>query len=504
MPNKNNIIVIGAGISGLTAAAYLAKKGYNVTVLEKIHQPGGFVHSFKRKEYRFEASTHQICGMHPRYLIPLLESIDVDKNLFVRSKTLFECIKFDDEKNVMEDRFLIPSGFDAIKKTLHTLFPEEQKSIDSYFEKLNGLGEEVCVLKSVTRNPLKYIIHTIPALLLKNGKGIIRQIGKKHFKNIVLLKNISNKEATEYIKNENLKWILNTYLPYIACTSSEVSAAAFMAMNFMYFKSGPYLIKEGTTNLIKNIIQTIEKNGGTIKYNQAVKKVSIENNKAYSVETSSGNIYKCDGILAAMNPNDLFLKFIEKDKLPQKYIDSIEKIEYSLSVFQVYLALKIDIKDYGFNSCTTFVEPSKDSDENFKRIYSNVEQDRNKTSFIITNYSNYDTTAAPKGHSVVCIAELMTMSDWETLSKEEYNRKKQEIEKIIIDKTEKITGIPIKENIVLKFSATPSTMKKYSSIPEGAMAGAKINFNQSFEKRTPLETPIGNIFLAGATVANPE
>jgi phytoene dehydrogenase-like protein len=58
--NDYDVVVIGGGLSGLSAAAFLSKKGFAVALFERNNQLGGFVNSFKRGEYVFEASTHQI------------------------------------------------------------------------------------------------------------------------------------------------------------------------------------------------------------------------------------------------------------------------------------------------------------------------------------------------------------------------------------------------------------------------------------------------------------
>jgi phytoene dehydrogenase-like protein len=59
MKNKS-IAVIGAGLGGLASAAYLAQKGFNVKLFERLSRAGGVVDSFKRGNYVFEATTHQL------------------------------------------------------------------------------------------------------------------------------------------------------------------------------------------------------------------------------------------------------------------------------------------------------------------------------------------------------------------------------------------------------------------------------------------------------------
>ena len=60
-----DVVLVGSGISSLTAATILAKRGMSVCVLEQYKKPGGYLHSFKRFNHLFDTGAHYVGAMEP-------------------------------------------------------------------------------------------------------------------------------------------------------------------------------------------------------------------------------------------------------------------------------------------------------------------------------------------------------------------------------------------------------------------------------------------------------
>ena len=137
-----DVIVIGAGNGGLTAAAGLARKGAKVLLMERHNIPGGAATSFCRGRFEFEVALHQLSGLgsaeKPGLLRLALQKLGVIDEL--------EFVEISDLYNIMT-----PDGFKLTLKTdrsqvqtaLQEAFPAEKTAIGAYFDLLAEFADNM-------------------------------------------------------------------------------------------------------------------------------------------------------------------------------------------------------------------------------------------------------------------------------------------------------------------------------------------------------------------------
>ena len=156
--NDYDVVVIGAGNGGLTAALSLAKKGCRVLMLERHNVPGGCATSFIRGRFEFEVALHQLSGMgteaQPGPLRAALGKLGVlDKVEFVEMKNLY--------------RITLPGTLDLtlkadrseIVRVLKERFPAEAANIDRFFDFLYTFAGQLIFgvyMRDPELSPAKY------------------------------------------------------------------------------------------------------------------------------------------------------------------------------------------------------------------------------------------------------------------------------------------------------------------------------------------------------------
>ena len=133
-PIETDVVVVGAGTGGLTAAAYLAAAGRRVTVLDRGFVPGGHGSVFTREGFEFDIGLHYLGST--RAGVPsterLLDPLGVDVTYAPLEPT---------DTVVLADgqRFEVPRGLEAYRASLHAELPGERAAIDRYLNTIDAI-----------------------------------------------------------------------------------------------------------------------------------------------------------------------------------------------------------------------------------------------------------------------------------------------------------------------------------------------------------------------------
>ncbi|PID61518.1 MAG: hypothetical protein CSB44_06910 [Gammaproteobacteria bacterium] len=476
---EHDVIIIGAGLGGLTAGARLAKEGKRVCLIEQHYIPGGCATTFRRNDFTMEVGLHSIDGLDEDDMkAEIFEELGVFDH--VEFVSIPEFYRFIHGKTDI----VVPDNREQAIRVLSEHFPHERKNIRKFFRKIFALRREVHRLPA-DRWRMLALLPVFPFLFPNLLFGSRRNLGDF---------------LDRTIKDEELKLILQANLPYYHDDPYSMSLVYFSVAQASFFSGGGHFIKGGSGQLSNHLASVITDNGGEILLGHKVERIIIEDNRATGVEY--GKAHDEDGstdrrfadtiIANAAIPNVLAM-------LPPKQQGQIAekagKLQISCSILSVYLGFGSDIRKLGSRNHSTFV-----FSENTRQLR-DIGPGSNLDRFVFVDYSQIDSGLAPKGKSFAVISVVDYMKNWDDLSDADYKAKKEEIASVLIRKLEE-TFPGIGNEIECLEVATPRTIRRYTLNPEGTAYGYAQTPQQAGMNRLPNKSPISNLYFASAW-ANP-
>ena len=458
--NKYDVIIIGAGIGGLTAGAILARNGKKVLVLEKNPVAGGYAVNFKRKGFEFDASLHLTQGCNRGGITyNILRACGVDKKIkFIKPRLLYHSIYPDLEIKVEQNNPDVYIGL------LKEKFPREKAGVTQ---------------------------------LLKDAKKLLLSFEAFQKYGIVSsdLSFYANRTCSDiinkYINDEKLISVISQLWGYFGLPPQELSSYYLPFYLYDYLYNGGFYPIGGSSHISEALKDVILSNKGEISLNTKVNKLHIKNNLVEYVITDKGKELYGRNVVSNIDSRKTFLDLVGEGYLPDFFVSNIKNMYPSISAFQVYLGLdkdKINIPNYEI-----FINPSYDLNSQYSMCINNEIE---KCPFVVTIYSNLQEHKRDN-KATIALTAISGYDFWKNIPKDNYNNIKANFAKILLKRAE--DKIPnLSSYVKVMEIATPLTMERYTGNYKGAIYGWAHDIFQCGIRRFFTTTPIRNLHLASA------
>jgi len=474
-------VIIGTGAGGLTAAAKLARSGYEVTALERGKQIGGFLNPFARKHFHFDPGVHYVGQCRPGEMIHgILRNLGIDaEELFCEmDRDRFDLLRFPG----FEMR--VCAGLDAYEERLVDAFPEDRGDIDRYFELLR-------LASSLTqgRRPERLATwRAAPSLLRVRGTW-----GE-------LLEGM--------IRNPKLRSVLAGQCGDIGLPPSRAPAVLGLGLA-LHFAEGSFFPRGGSGALRDALVNSAQEHGAVFRRRAEVTKIHVERGAVRAVELANGERIDADVVVSAIDPTLTYGSLIDGADLPAKIRDKAARTQASVASVCIFLGMKRDLRDHGLGAFNVWDYPTWDLDQAYGNIIDGVLPE--KWPFFLSPNSLKDDTGrmAPDGCSTLEVVTLAPHQPFEKWAGEKsfkrsegYAAFKDEVAASVLasveDRWPGLVG-----DVQIHDVATPVTNTHYVNSPAGSIYGPASTVDQFGLNAFKPWTPIKGLALAGAGTLGP-
>ena len=465
---KYDVVIIGGGLSGLTAGSLLAKRNLKVAIVDKNYNPGGSCGIFKRGHRTFDQGSAMLYGFGEngfnshRFVFNCLEEpIDIIKH------DLLYCVNFE------EKRIRFWPNVEQFVQELSEVFPIEKEGIKRFYGDMLKIYQDVMVetpsyttpdeinkqnaLKSIFRHPFSYL--QFLGYLNKSAKSIL----EKYF---------SNKQIFHFFDK-----LTSTYCYSTVEESPAVLAAVMFVDNHV---GGSYYPAGSTLFLPGKLEKVIEENNGDMYLEKEVVKIVFVDNKPSGVLLDDGSIINADNVIYSGTVWNLYEKLLDERYTTKKCRTWAKHLVPTYPSVVLYTVVDRNIIPEGTAPIEMLIGNPEQLDESEVTAYI----------FSIDDYTLCDEDE----HTVIAIGP--TFEKWDLLDSVTYLEKKQrEKERLIAVLEKRFPGFS--QRIRYAEVATPKTIERYTMKNNGAVAGPKQMLGQHMFKRLHTRTKWDNLFCCG-------
>jgi len=460
-----DVIIIGAGMAGLTCGCLLAQKGLKVLMIEKNQKVGGCCTSFEKDGFSFDLSVQSLgeCQEGGRIRRILKQLNLLDQIHFISLEPAREYL-FPDR------RVSQSSKLETHIENLSSLFPGERKGIEKVYALLKKIFEEFSSIPS-SFNWFK------PSSFLSQYPFLSQYKDKTY-----------GELLNEFISHPFLKTLLSIRSSYALLPPEEISAVGMAGIEISYFNCGVSCVEGKVEQLPLKMGEALEKMGGQILTGHEVQQILIEEKKAMGVRLKDGREMTGKVAISNIDAHHTFSDLIGEDHIPSGFRSKLKGMRPALSYFILYLGIEGGLDELPVSNNEVFFEDELQKE--FQCLYENRIPE--KAPFYLLAPSKVNPSHSPKGRSTLCLsckAPYHFSPDWD-------RKIKDELSQHLIHKASAF--LPnLEKRIVVKIETTPKTIERWTGNRWGAAYGWAQIPKQSGIYRLSRITPIPNLYLTG-------
>ncbi len=464
---NKNVLIIGSGLGALTTALRLARRGYQVELVEKYSQAGGRLNQIKKNGFTFDMG-------------PTFFSMTYEFEEFVKDAEIEMPFKFRELETLYavnfrgsDKKYYIHKDLDKLAKEFEEVEPNFKEKMQRFLEAGGGFFHDVehKVLKR-NYNSLWDYFFTMATVPPKYAPRLWRSVWD---------------EMERYFESREVKEIFSLVAFFLGATPFDTPAIYTLLSYTELVHDGYHNVEGGMYKIVEGLTKELKKKNITIHFNTEIVGYIEENGKVKSFTDQNGKEWTSDIYVVNSDAAYFRNKIFNRPKFTEAKMD---KMRWTLAPFTLYLGIDTKIDEVPLHNYFL----GDNFDEYAKKIFKNTIT-LEKPYYYVNVVSRSDPASAPQGQDalfVLCpVPDLRFKPDWS--DKEEVTRN------IIADLSERM-GVDLQKHIISQTIMTPVDWADSFNLYKGSGLGLGHDLNQigGFRPKN-YDEKYNNVFYVGAS-----
>ena len=482
-----DVIVIGSGIGGMSAAAALSRVGRRVLLLEQHHTLGGLTHSFTRDGFTWDVGIHYLSGVAPgepvRDLLDWITDTPMD---FAPLGSIYDCVHIGSAEPLTLSR-----PYEAQERDLKDRYPDQAEAIEAWTVALREGRETLTKVTSTRAMP------EIAGDILDwwNRRAIAKWCGRT-----------TREVIDEITDHPELAAVMSAQWGDHGGRPGKASFAMHALIAGSYLPTGSWFPVGGSAAFAEHIIPTITANGGEAHAGVRVERLLIEDGAAVGVVTDDGTEIRAGVVISDIGARETIDSLLPDDCGHPDWVAEIRALPSSIAHFDLFLGFEGDVEAAGATKANHWIYPTGETDVLWEAAPDGTPP------VMTVSFGSLKDPAYDPGPRQKHTGQVLVWADWSTVAKwadrpagargEDYADFKRRAEQTMMALFERYFP-ELAKLVVHSELATPLATVSFTGHREGAFYGLDVTPERVVCDGLRTKTPIPGLFLAGQDVVTP-
>jgi 1-hydroxycarotenoid 3,4-desaturase len=465
------VVIVGAGIGGLTAAIELAARGLEVTLIERAGSPGGKMRELAIGEHRLDA------GPTVFTMRWVFEAICEAAGTSLEAEVALEQASILARHAWSEDQRL-------------DLFADLERSADAIAD-FSGADERRRFL--AFSEDAKAIYQTLKGPFISDSRtnpiGLVRRVGPSGLGGLINIKPFATMWSAlgQHFRDPRLRQLFGRYATY--CGSSPYAAPATLMLVAHVEQDGVWLVKGGMHQLAQTFARIAERQGARLRYQAEVQQIELERGRVRAVRLSDGERIPADAVVINGDTNAVASGLFGQDL--RRAVPPTPSAERSLSAVTWNLVAKTQ----GFPLSRHTVFFSDDYQAEFDAILKQQRLPQRPTVYVCAQDRDAQDGPAPAGpERLLCLVNAPAIGDTHSFPSAEIEQCAESTFGLL-----ERCGLSVQIDPAQTKITTPALFEQLFPATGGALYGRASHGWMASFSRPGARTKVPGLYLAGGS-----